>query len=104
MENAGTGAGAAEAPEVMMAASPLTTWFDRGGKLLRLCLSRPKANIVDAEMIATIDDAIEKHGNNADLLAILIDQDAEFQFRRQRRGTFARSMRRHAWRHEQPGY
>jgi cyclohexa-1,5-dienecarbonyl-CoA hydratase len=39
-------------------ASPLRVTRDREGRLLRLRLDRPKANIVDAEMIAALDAAL----------------------------------------------
>ncbi|MAF49219.1 MAG: cyclohexa-1,5-dienecarbonyl-CoA hydratase [Rhodospirillaceae bacterium] len=58
-----------------MADKPLATWFDRNGKLLRLRLSRPKANLVDAEMIGALNDALAAHGSNQDLLAVLIDHE-----------------------------
>ena len=35
-----------------MGEAPLTVWREDDGRLLRLRLGRPKANIVDAEMIA----------------------------------------------------
>lgn len=38
-------------------AGPLRVWRERDGRLLRLRLSRPKANIVDAAMIAALDAA-----------------------------------------------
>lgn len=38
---------------------------DRDGRLLRLRLSRPKANIVDAEMIAALDAALAEAGREA---------------------------------------
>jgi cyclohexa-1,5-dienecarbonyl-CoA hydratase len=38
-------------------AAPLRAWRERDGRLLRVRLSRPKANIVDAEMIAALDAA-----------------------------------------------
>ncbi len=53
----------------------LKVWTDREGRLLRLRLSRPKANIVDAEMIATLEAAFKKHGQNPGLLAVLIDAE-----------------------------
>jgi cyclohexa-1,5-dienecarbonyl-CoA hydratase len=39
------------------AAGPLRVWRERDGRLLRLRLSRPKANVVDAEMIGALDAA-----------------------------------------------
>jgi cyclohexa-1,5-dienecarbonyl-CoA hydratase len=41
-----------------MAGAPLEVWRERDGRLLRLRLARPKANIVDAEMIAALDAAL----------------------------------------------
>ncbi len=58
-----------------MADSPLKVWFDRDGKLLRLRLARPKANIIDAAMIAALDAACAEHLDNADLLAVLLDHE-----------------------------
>ena len=56
-----------------MTDQPLKIWLDRNGRLLRLRLSRPKANIVDAEMIGALDAAISDYAGNDDILAILID-------------------------------
>ena len=41
--------------------SPLSVGVEQGGALLRLRLARPKANIVDAEMIAALHAAINQH-------------------------------------------
>jgi cyclohexa-1,5-dienecarbonyl-CoA hydratase len=38
-----------------MSAAPLKVWRDRGNRLLRLRLARPKANVIDAAMIAALD-------------------------------------------------
>jgi cyclohexa-1,5-dienecarbonyl-CoA hydratase len=54
---------------------PLKIWTDRDGRLLRLRLNRPKANIVDAEMIGALDAAIAEHAGNPGLLAILLDHE-----------------------------
>lgn len=53
--------------------TPLKTWFDRDGRLLRLRLDRPKANIVDASMIAALDKALNEHRDNSGLAAVLLD-------------------------------
>ena len=53
----------------------LKVWTDREGRLLRLRLNRPKANIVDAEMIAALDAALTAHGDNPGLLAMLLDAE-----------------------------
>jgi len=52
---------------------PLKIWLDRNGVLLRLRLDRPKANIVDAGMIAALDAALAAGQGNAGLAAVLID-------------------------------
>ena len=55
--------------------SPLKVWFEAEGRLLRLRLSRPKANIVDAAMIGALRNALTEHLNNASLGAILLDAE-----------------------------
>lgn len=54
---------------------PLGINLDRNGALLRLKLNRPKANIVDAEMIAALDAALAAHVGNADLAALLVEAE-----------------------------
>jgi cyclohexa-1,5-dienecarbonyl-CoA hydratase len=54
---------------------PLKVWLDRGGRLLRLRLSRPKANVLDHAMVAALDQTVVAHGDSADLAAILIDAE-----------------------------
>lgn len=55
--------------------SPLAVWLDRDGRLLRLRLNRPKANIIDAGMIAALDAALAGHAQNSGLLAVLLDAE-----------------------------
>jgi cyclohexa-1,5-dienecarbonyl-CoA hydratase len=55
--------------------SPLKVWFEEDGRLLRLRLSRPKANLIDAEMISALRRAFDDHLRQPDLAAILIDAD-----------------------------
>jgi cyclohexa-1,5-dienecarbonyl-CoA hydratase len=57
------------------APSPLRVWLDEGGTLLRLRLARPKANVIDAAMIAALHDALEAHLDRHDLLGVLIDAE-----------------------------
>lgn len=45
------------------------------GTVLRLRLNRPKANIVDAEMIAALDAALADAEQNRDLVAVLIEAE-----------------------------
>jgi len=51
---------------------PLGISIDRDGALLRLTLARPKANIIDAEMIAALDAALAEHLGARDLKAVLL--------------------------------
>jgi cyclohexa-1,5-dienecarbonyl-CoA hydratase len=53
--------------------SPLKVWREKNGHLLRLRLDRPKANIVDAEMIAAISAAIQEAEGERQLLGVLLD-------------------------------
>jgi len=55
--------------------SPLKVWFEADGRLLRLRLARPKANIVDAAMIAALRGALAEHLGNASLSGVLLDAE-----------------------------
>jgi cyclohexa-1,5-dienecarbonyl-CoA hydratase len=55
--------------------SPLAISTDLDGTLLRLRLNRPKANIVDAEMIAALDAAFADVDANANLCAVLLEAE-----------------------------
>lgn len=54
---------------------PLKVWLDREGRLLRLRLARPKANIVDAAMIAALAAAFAKHRTDDGLTGALLDAE-----------------------------
>lgn len=54
---------------------PLKVWFEADGRLLRLRLNRPKANLIDAAMIAALDGALAEHAGNAHLAAVLLDAE-----------------------------
>lgn len=56
-----------------MTGSPVKVRFERDGRLLRLTLDRPKANILDAEMGAALDAALVEHGEAPALRAVLVD-------------------------------
>jgi cyclohexa-1,5-dienecarbonyl-CoA hydratase len=58
-----------------MAEAPLKVWIEREGALLRLRLARPKANILDAAMIAALDRAFVEHAGNSALRGVLIDHE-----------------------------
>ena len=54
---------------------PLRSWLEADGRLLRLRLERPKANIVDAAMIGSLQTALDTHLARADLRAVLLDAE-----------------------------
>lgn len=63
------------------ATTPLKVWFERDGGLLRLRLARPKANIVDAAMIAALQQALGAHLAEPALRAVLLDAEgSHFSF------------------------
>ena len=55
--------------------APLKVWFEAEGRLLRLRLSQPKANLIDAAMIAALDSALIEHLGNTAIGAILLDAE-----------------------------
>lgn len=55
--------------------APLKDWLEHDGALLRLRLSRPKANIVDAEMIAALHGALRAHASLVPVRAVLLDAE-----------------------------
>lgn len=58
-----------------MSDTPLKIWRERDGKLLRLRLNTPKANIVDAAMIVALDEALDKAHAERGLRAVLLDHE-----------------------------
>ncbi|MGK2906335.1 MAG: cyclohexa-1,5-dienecarbonyl-CoA hydratase [Desulfuromonadales bacterium] len=64
-----------------MSESPLKVWLDRDGTLLRLRLARPKANIIDAAMIAALDAGLVEYRETRELRAVLLDHEgSHFSF------------------------
>jgi cyclohexa-1,5-dienecarbonyl-CoA hydratase len=55
--------------------TPVTSWVEADGRLLRMRLSRPKANIIDAAMTQALDAALEDHLQRDDLCAVLLDAE-----------------------------
>ena len=55
--------------------APLKDWLELDGALLRLRLARPKANIVDAEMIAALDGALVAYRTQPALRGVLLDAE-----------------------------
>lgn len=65
----------------MIEISPLKVWLERDGALLRLRLDRPKANIVDAVMIAALQTAFDAHRASKGLRGVMLDASgAHFSF------------------------
>jgi cyclohexa-1,5-dienecarbonyl-CoA hydratase len=58
-----------------MAETPLKVWLDQEERLLRLRLARPKANLIDAAMIAALDQALTAHQSGPRLRGILLDAE-----------------------------
>ncbi|HSM20367.1 MAG TPA: cyclohexa-1,5-dienecarbonyl-CoA hydratase [Hyphomicrobiales bacterium] len=54
---------------------PLRVWRERDDRLLRLRLDRPKANIVDAAMIAALAEALATETDRDGLTAVLLDAE-----------------------------
>ncbi|MGO9005655.1 MAG: cyclohexa-1,5-dienecarbonyl-CoA hydratase [Beijerinckiaceae bacterium] len=55
--------------------TPLKVWFEAEGRLLRLRLNRPKANLIDAAMIAALHGALTEHLANTNLGGVLLDAE-----------------------------
>lgn len=55
--------------------TPLKVWLEGDGALLRLRLARPKANIVDAAMIAALHAAFNAHRADHGLRGVLLDAE-----------------------------
>ena len=58
-----------------MSDSPLRVWRTHEGRLARLRLARPKANVLDAAMIAALDAALTAELAHGTTLALLIDAE-----------------------------
>lgn len=58
-----------------MTASPIKHWRDRDGRVLRVRLARPKANIIDAAMIKALRTALAADRNDPGLKAVLLDHE-----------------------------
>jgi cyclohexa-1,5-dienecarbonyl-CoA hydratase len=55
--------------------SPAKFWLEEDGAIARIRLARPKANILDGEMIAALDAHLTNCLDNASLKAVLIDAE-----------------------------
>ncbi|PPQ26566.1 cyclohexa-1,5-dienecarbonyl-CoA hydratase [Rhodopila globiformis] len=56
-------------------APPVRAWIEQEGALLRLHLARPKANVLDAAMIAALDAALTAELGRPGLRGVLIDAE-----------------------------
>ena len=59
----------------MAVTTPLKVWSESEARLLRLRLNKPKANLVDASMIAALDKALADHAGNSELGAVVLDAE-----------------------------
>lgn len=55
--------------------TPLNVWFEAQGRLLRLRLNQPKANLIDAAMIAALEAALTEHLGNPVIGSVLLDAE-----------------------------
>jgi len=55
--------------------APLKDWLEADDALLRLRLSRPKANLIDAEMIAALHGALMAYASQTRLRGVLLDAE-----------------------------
>jgi cyclohexa-1,5-dienecarbonyl-CoA hydratase len=55
--------------------APLKSWVEADGRLLRMRLNRPKANLIDAAMISALNQAFGEHLGNPLLSAVLLDAE-----------------------------
>jgi cyclohexa-1,5-dienecarbonyl-CoA hydratase len=58
-----------------MSSTPIKDWRDRDGRVLRLRLARPKANIVDAAMIRALHKALADNREDRQVKAVLLDHE-----------------------------
>ena len=58
-----------------MSKSPLKVWLEREGRLLRIRLATPKANIVDIAMIEAFEATMQQHEVSNRLMCIIIDHE-----------------------------
>jgi cyclohexa-1,5-dienecarbonyl-CoA hydratase len=58
-----------------MSDTPLKSWLERDGALLRLRLARPKANLVDAAMIGELRIALERYRRHGMLRGAILDAE-----------------------------
>jgi cyclohexa-1,5-dienecarbonyl-CoA hydratase len=55
--------------------APARSWLERDGALLRVRLARPKANLVDASMIAALNETFAQYRKQSALRGVLLDAE-----------------------------
>ncbi len=58
-----------------MSGPAVKAWLEHGGRLLRVRLARPKANVIDAQMTAALESALVQHAAVRDLAGVLLDAE-----------------------------
>lgn len=58
-----------------MSNTPITVRIENDNRILRLTMARPKANIVDADMINALKNALVENKDNRSLAAVLLDAE-----------------------------
>ncbi len=58
-----------------MSDSPVKAWLEREGALLRMRLARPRANLIDAAMIAGLKHELAARRESAGIVAALLDAE-----------------------------
>jgi cyclohexa-1,5-dienecarbonyl-CoA hydratase len=61
--------------EAVSVSALVKAWLEQDGALLRLRLARPKANLVDAAMIAALHGAFLNHRDHTGLRGVLLDAE-----------------------------
>ncbi|MDH3545868.1 MAG: cyclohexa-1,5-dienecarbonyl-CoA hydratase [Gammaproteobacteria bacterium] len=56
-----------------MTEAPVNAWMERDGQVLRVQLTRPKANIIDAAMIGALGAALDSYAAEPRLVAAVLD-------------------------------
>jgi len=64
-----------ETEERLVTQSALKIWLERDGRLLRIRLAVPKANIVDIAMIEAFEAVLKQHEANNSLMAVVVDHE-----------------------------
>lgn len=62
-------------PSVNRALTPISVWLEREGALLRIRLARPKANVLDAQMIGALSQSFATYREARGVLAALVDHE-----------------------------